>query len=167
MTEVKSDNISEKTMERFVLRIFSPLTATMYAKDDWGELEECSEEVFPAELCSYEMEILEQIAKECLPEEGDRGLAVYLDIPELEENIYSMKPTVEVWHGELWGVLEVESHNQLSEREIEAVKSTGKVRKVTGGERVLNSGESKLRKENCMLAFGTVEMNSFLPQRKV
>ncbi|WP_242828545.1 hypothetical protein [Enterocloster clostridioformis] len=122
LTEVKSDNISEKTMERFVLRIFSPLTATMYAKDDWGELEECSEEVFPAELCSYEMEILEQIAKECLPEEGDRGLAVYLDIPELEENIYSMKPTVEVWHGELWGVLEVESHNQLSEREIEAVK---------------------------------------------
>ena len=87
MTEVKSDNISEKTMERFVLRIFSPLTATMYAKDDWGELEECSEEVFPAELCSYEMEILEQIAKECLPEEGDRGLAVYLDIPELEENM--------------------------------------------------------------------------------
>ena len=74
MTEVKSDNISEKTMERFVLRIFSPLTATMYAKDDWGELEECSEEVFPAELCSYETEILEQIAKECLPEEGDRGL---------------------------------------------------------------------------------------------
>ena len=72
MTEVKSDNISEKTTERFVLRIFSPLTATMYAKDDWGELEECSEEVFPAELCSYETEILEQVAKECLPEEGDR-----------------------------------------------------------------------------------------------
>ena len=92
------------------------MTATMYAKDDWGELEECSEEVFPAELCSYETEILEQVAKECLPEEGDRGLEVYLDIPELEENIYSMKPTVEVWRGELWGVLEVESHNQLSER---------------------------------------------------
>ena len=33
-----------------------------------------------------------------------------------------MKPTVEVWQGELWGVLEVESSNQLSEREIEAVK---------------------------------------------
>ena len=98
-----------------MLRLFSPLTAIMYAKDDWGELEECSEEVFSSELCSYETEILEQIAKECLLEEGDRGLAVYLDIPELEEKIYSMKPTVEVWHGELWGVLEVESHNQLSD----------------------------------------------------
>ena len=96
MTEVKSDNISEKTTERFVLRIFSPLTATMYAKDDWGELEECSEELFPSELCSYETEILEQIAKEYLLEEGDRGLAVYLDIPELEEKIYSMNNPVPV-----------------------------------------------------------------------
>ena len=122
MTGAELDSSSEKTTERSVLRLFSPLTAIIYAKDDWIELEECSEEVFPAELCSYETEILEQIAKECLPEEGDRGLAVYLDIPELEEKIYSMKPTVEVWQGELWGVLEVESYNQLSEREIEAVK---------------------------------------------
>ena len=102
MTGAELDSSSEKTTERSVLRLFSPLTAIMYAKDDWGELEECSEEVFPAELCSYETEILEQIAKECLPEEGDRGLAVYLDIPELEEKIYSMKPTVEVWQGELF-----------------------------------------------------------------
>ena len=107
MTGAELDSSSEKTTERSVLRLFSPLTAIMYAKDDWGELEECSEELFPSELCSYETEILEQIAKEYLLEEGDRGLAVYLDIPELEEKIYSMKPTVEVWHGELWGVLEV------------------------------------------------------------
>ena len=122
MTGVKSDSISEKTTERSVLRFFSPLIATMYTKDDWGNLEEYGEEVFPAELCSYETEILKRIAEENLEEEGDRGLAVYLDDPKLEEKIYSMKPTVEVWHGELWGVLEVESHNQLSEREIEAVK---------------------------------------------
>lgn len=73
-------------------------------------------------MCSYETEILKRIAEENLEEEGDRGLAVYLDDPKLEEKIYSMKPTVEVWRGELWGVLEVESLNQLSEREIEAVK---------------------------------------------
>ena len=102
MTGVKSDSISEKTTERSVLRFFSPLIATMYTKDDWGNLEEYGEEVFPAELCSYETEILKRIAEENLEEEGDRGL--------------------EVWRGELWGVLEVESHNQLSEREIEAVK---------------------------------------------
>ena len=81
MTGAELDSSSEKTTERSVLRLFSPLTAIMYAKDDWGELEECSEELFPSELCSYETEILEQIAKEYLLEEGDRGLAVYLDIP--------------------------------------------------------------------------------------
>ena len=113
MTGAELDSSSEKTTERSVLRLFSPLTAIMYAKDDWGELEECSEELFPSELCSYETEILKRIAEENLEEEGDRGLAVYLDDPKLEEKIYSMKPTVEVWRGELWGVLEVESHNQL------------------------------------------------------
>ena len=30
-----------------------------------------------------------------------------------------------------------------------------------GGENDLNSGESKFQRENCMSAFGTVEMNSF------
>ena len=96
MTGAELDSSSEKTTERSVLRLFSPLTAIMYAKDDWGELEECSEELFPSELCSYETEILEQIAKEYLLEEGDRGLAVYLDIPELEEKIYSMNNPVPV-----------------------------------------------------------------------
>lgn len=96
MTGAELDSSSEKTTECSVLRLFSPLIAIMYAKDDWGNLEEYGEELFPAELCNYETEILEQIAKEGLPEEGDRGLAVYLDIPELEEKIYSMKPTVEV-----------------------------------------------------------------------
>ena len=90
LTGAELDSSSEKTTERSVLRFFSPLIATMYTKDDWGNLEEYGEEVFPAELCSYETEILEQIAKEYLLEEGDRGLAVYLDIPELEEKIYSM-----------------------------------------------------------------------------
>ena len=78
MTGVKSDSISEKTTERSVLRFFSPLIATMYAKDDWGNLEEYGEEVFPAELCSYETEILKRIAEENLEEEGDRGLYVSL-----------------------------------------------------------------------------------------
>ena len=63
LTGAELDSSSEKTTERSVLRLFSPLTAIMYAKDDWGELEECSEELFPSELCSYETEILEQIAK--------------------------------------------------------------------------------------------------------
>ena len=73
-----------------------------------------------------------------------------------------MKPTVEVWHGELWGVLEVESHNQLSEREIEAVKEYWEGQESDGwGEGFEQRGNQNSRRGNCMLAFGTVEMNSF------
>ena len=82
LPETKLKNSSEKTTERSVLRLFSPLTAIMHTKDAWGEQDEYGEEVFPAELCSYKAEILEQIAEEKLPREGDRGLAVYLDDPQ-------------------------------------------------------------------------------------
>ena len=37
LTGAELDSSSEKTTERSVLRLFSPLTAIMYAKDDWGE----------------------------------------------------------------------------------------------------------------------------------
>ena len=103
MTGVKSDSISEKTTERSVLRFFSPLIATMYTKDDWGNLEEYGEEVFPAELCSYETEILKRIAEENLEEEGDRGLAVYLDDPKLEEKTLQYEAYRGSLAGELWG----------------------------------------------------------------
>ena len=85
-------------------------------------MEECGEELLPAELCSYQKEILDQIAKERLPEEEDRGLAEYLNDEGLKEKIYSMNPTVEVWRGELWGVLEVEYRGELSQKEIEDIK---------------------------------------------
>lgn len=161
MVRIKSDSSGEKAKERSVLRLFSPLTAIKYTKDDWGNLEDRGEEIFPAELCSYEKEILDRIAKEILPKEGNRGLAVYLDDPELEEKIYSMKPTVEVWRGELWGVLEIESYSQLSEREIEAVKEYWEGQESDGWGKGLNRGKSKFQRGNCMLVSGTAEMSSF------
>lgn len=104
------------------IRLFSPLTADMYIKDEWGELSSVSEEVTSFELCDYETQILELIQREHLDHEGQRGLALYLDNQLLARKICSMHPTVEVWHGELWGVLEIKSRGTLSEKELEAVK---------------------------------------------
>ena len=76
----------------------------------------------PSELCEYEEQIKEKIEQEHLDSEGSRGLAVYLDHCFLERKVASMMPAVEVWQGELWGVLEVKSHGSLSEKELEAAK---------------------------------------------
>lgn len=98
------------------------MTATRYPRYDWEDFNGEGEELLPAELCSYQKEILNQIAKEHLPEEEERGLAEYLNDEGLKEKIYSMNPTVEVWRGELWGVLEVEYRGELSSKEIEDIK---------------------------------------------
>ena len=110
--------MKEGNKELVELRLFSRLTANLYAAGEWGGCSDCPEELSPAELCSYEDGIRAMIAKEKLDSEGDRGLAVYLDEGILKEKVYSMNPTVEVWQGELWGVLEVRSHGELSPEEL-------------------------------------------------
>ena len=97
--------------------------------------------------------------------EGDRGLAAYLDNQLLARKIRCMNPTVESWHGELWGVLEIQSYGSLSEKELEAVKEYCKGRKAMVGARALNSAPFRLWRESCMSASGIQEMTSLLLQR--
>lgn len=118
----KDRPIEELPSELTEIRLFSPLRAEFYFRDEWGDLSEDREEMSPSELCEYEEQIKEKIEQEHLDSEGSRGLAVYLNHCFLERKVASMMPAVEVWQGELWGVLEVKSHGNLSEKELEAVK---------------------------------------------
>ena len=63
----------------------------------------------------------EQLIKEQLDTEGDRGLAEYIRNRILRQKVFRMFPDVEVWQGELWGVLEIESYGKLSDTELNAV----------------------------------------------
>lgn len=103
------------------VRLFSPLTANLYTADEYGGFSDWPDELSPAELCNHTDAILEQIKKEHLDSEGDRGLATYLHDEALAQKVYSMNPTVEIWQGELWGVLEVKSHGELSPTELDAL----------------------------------------------
>ena len=108
--------MSEKK-ELTTLRLFSPLRAGLYIRDEWG-VGNSPVELAGAELCAYEDKIRELIARERLDSEGERGLAVYLDDNALGKKVYSMNPTVETWQGELWGVLEVKSYGKLNAAEL-------------------------------------------------
>lgn len=104
-----------------IIRLFSPLTANLYTADGCGGFSDWPDELSTTELCNYTDAILKQIQKEHLNSEGDRGLATYLHNTALEQKVYSMQPTVEIWQGELWGVLEVKSHGELSPAELDAL----------------------------------------------
>ncbi len=99
------------------LRLFSPLFPRFYSRNEWGDLEDEPEDLSPAELLEYEDEILALIEKYKLPDEGERGLAVYLHDAALSEKVYSINPTVEKRNGELWCVTEVQTHGDLSPSE--------------------------------------------------
>lgn len=109
--------------ELTTLRLFSPLTAELYEKNEWGELEQDSIPMSSRDICDYQEDILSLIEREHLETEGDRGLAVYLDNVLLGRKVYSMNPTVEIWQGELWGVLEVQTHGELSAGEMKELIS--------------------------------------------
>lgn len=111
--------IAQLTEELEKIKLFSPLKGILYPYDeDWGGTSDQAEEISAGELCQYEDKILERIGQERLEEEGERGLAVYLGNRLLKRKVFSMNPTVEMWNGELWGVLEVKSHGPLSPQEL-------------------------------------------------
>lgn len=111
--------IAQLTEELEECRLFSPLSGLLYPYDeDWGGISDQPMEIGPGDLCQYEDQILERIGQERLEEEGERGLAVYLGNRLLKRKVFSMNPTVEMWNGELWGVLEVKSHGALSPQEM-------------------------------------------------
>ena len=99
------------------LRFFSPLFPHLYRKNEWGDLDDYREDLSAGEVLEYEDEILAHIQKEKLPDEGERGLAVYLD-DDLSQKVYSINPSVEEWNGELGGVTEVQTHGSLSAPEL-------------------------------------------------
>lgn len=98
------------------LRLFSPLFPHIYRKNEWGDMDDYREDISAGELLEYEDEILDRIEKEKLPDESERGLAVYLD-NDLSQKLHSINPNVEEWNGELWGVTEVQTHGTLSSSE--------------------------------------------------
>ncbi len=98
------------------LRLFSPLFPHIYRRNEWGDYENEPEDLTASEILAYEDIILDRIEKEKLPDEGERGLAVYLD-DTLSEKIHSIHPSVEEWNDELWGVTEVQIHSALTPSE--------------------------------------------------
>lgn len=103
--------------ELTTLRLWNPLFPHIYLLNEWGDVENDSVDLTAGEILEYEDKILDLIEKERLSDEGERGLAVYLD-DDLRRKVHSINPSVEEWNGELWGVTEVQTYGDLSPSEL-------------------------------------------------
>ncbi len=107
------------------LKLYSPLTAELQIEpiDDAYYDEPDMEQLHGGDLVFFREAILDGIAQEQLPDEAERGLMFYFYGPDsVNQKVESMKPTVEVVHGQLYGVAECKIKEALNEAELSALK---------------------------------------------
>ena len=107
------------------LKLYSPLTAELQIEpmDDAYYDEPDMEPLHGGDLVYFQETILDGIAQEQLPGESERGLMAYFHGSDpVNQKVESMKPTVEVVHGQLYGVAECKIKGALTKAELSALK---------------------------------------------
>lgn len=104
-------------------KLYMPLTAEIYIRDDYGGVEDYPCELDGRELRSYEDEIIQALVNERLPEESERGLMHWYREPDsVNEKVSSVVFTAEDRNGQLWGVAECRIVEELTPEELSTLK---------------------------------------------
>ena len=108
--------------EPSLLKLYMPLTASFYARNEWGDWDETGEEWDGRTLLDYEDRILGFMVRNRVPEEAERGLMLWCDKEFLDVKVRSAVFTAEARDGRLWGVAECQVVGQLSPEELTGLK---------------------------------------------
>ena len=105
------------------LKLYMPLTADLYERNEWGDMEDEPIELNGSELCGYEDQIRLALLKEQMPEEKERGLMHwYHDTDLLGQKVRSIVFNVEERNRQLWGVAECQITQDLNPQEMHRLK---------------------------------------------
>ena len=107
--------------ELVTTHLFSPLEGNFFEEDEWGNMEETPVVMDGLDLMQYAESIQERLEKEDWSQEGERGLAEYLDNQLLKQRVVSMFPGIEEVNGCLYGVMTMVSRGDLTAQEMGAV----------------------------------------------
>ena len=116
------DVFSVHPPEPQMLKLYMPLTASFFARNEWGDWDETGEEWGGRTLLDYEDRILGAMVRNRTPEEAERGLMHWYDKDSLASKVHSAEFTLEARNGQLWGVAECQVIGQLSPEELTELK---------------------------------------------
>ena len=105
------------------LKLYMPLTADLYERNEYGDLDDSSTLLEGSELRGYQDQIMAALVKNRMPEETERGLMHWYDEADsVDRKVRSAVFTVEVRNRQLWGVAECRVAGELSDTELETLK---------------------------------------------
>ena len=118
-----SFSVRPPRQEQTTLKLYMPLNATIYAYDDWGDLDNEGSEMNGLELTGYEDEIRTALEKNRMPEEAERGIMHwYGETDGVNDKVQSVVFGVENRNNRLWGVAECRIYEPLSSAEMDKLK---------------------------------------------
>ena len=121
------DRFSVYLPEPQTFKLYMPLTADFYGRDEWGDMSEDGEEWDGHTLMDYEGQILSALVKNRVPEENESGLMRwYGEDDSVDHKVRSAVFTVEVRNRQLWGVAECRVAGELTPEELIVLLETMK-----------------------------------------
>lgn len=120
---IGEDSFSALPPEPTMMKLYMPLTADLYERDEWGDMNSEPTTLDGHYLKEYEGAILKALIKERMPEEAESGLMHWNDKDDsINAKVRSVVFTVEERNGELWGVAECKIVGTLTPDEMDTLK---------------------------------------------
>ena len=105
------------------LKLYMPLTADLYERNEYGDLDDSSTLLEGSELRGYQDQITAALVKNRMPEETERGLMHWYDEADsVDRKVRTAVFTVEERDRQLWGVAECRVAGELLDTELETLK---------------------------------------------